>query len=59
MLLIFRLNAFFLFVLHKGVAGVATATVVSRIINLVIVVLLGAVLVKAKKSIRKGRATGK
>ena len=45
----FCLNAFFLFVLHKGVAGVATATVVSRIINLVIVVLLGAVLVKAKK----------
>ncbi len=49
MLLIFCLNAFFLFVLHKGVAGVATATVISRIINLVIVVLLGAVLVKAKQ----------
>lgn len=45
----FCLNAFFLFVLHKGVAGVATATVISRIINLVIVVLLGAVLVKAKQ----------
>ena len=44
----FCLNAFFLFVLHKGVRGVATATVISRIINLVIVVLLGAVLVKAK-----------
>lgn len=44
------LNAFFLYVLHQGVAGVATATVISRILNLLIVVVLGAKLVKAKQS---------
>ena len=33
----FVMNAVFLFVLHKGVAGVAAATVISKILNLCIV----------------------
>lgn len=44
------LNAFFLFVLHQGVQGVAIATVISRVVNLVMVAVMGARLVKAKNS---------
>lgn len=44
------LNAFFLFVLKMGVQGVAIATVISRVINLALVAVMGAVLVKAKNS---------
>lgn len=44
------LNAFFLFVLEMGVQGVAIATVISRVINLTIVAIMGAVLVKAKNN---------
>lgn len=43
------LNAFFLFGLHAGVAGVAAATVISRALNLVIVVVAAKLLVKAKE----------
>ena len=46
----FILNAVFLFVMDWGVMGVATATVISRIINLIIVATMGAVLIKAKDS---------
>lgn len=41
------LNAVFLFVFHSGVAGVAAATVISRILNLVIVMAASKFLVKA------------
>ena len=41
------LNAVFLFVLHMGVAGVAIATVISRIINLLIVIFAGRYLIHA------------
>lgn len=43
------LNAVFLFVFDMGVAGVAIATVISRIANLLIVVISGHILVKAKE----------
>lgn len=46
----FILNAVFLFVMHWGVMGVATATVISRIVNLIMVATMGAVLIKAKQS---------
>lgn len=41
------LNAVFLFVFHSGVAGVAAATVISRFLNLVIVMIASKFLVKA------------
>lgn len=41
------LNAVFLFVFHSGVAGVAVATVISRLFNLGIVIVASKVLVKA------------
>lgn len=44
----FSLNAIFLFVLHLGVAGVAYATVISKVINLLIVFCLSQKLIKAK-----------
>lgn len=44
------LNAIFLFVCHWGVAGVAWATVISRVVNLSIVIVLGMLNVKAKQS---------
>ena len=43
------LNAVFLFGFHSGVAGVAAATVISRVLNLVIVIVAGGLLVKAKE----------
>ena len=43
------LNAVFLFGLHAGVAGVAWATVLSRILNLGIVIVVSKLLVKAKE----------
>lgn len=43
------LNAVFLFGLHTGVAGVAVATVLSRILNLAIVIVASKILVKAKE----------
>ena len=46
----FLLNSVFLFVLNWGVMGVATATVISRVINLIMVAAMGAVLIKAKNS---------
>ena len=46
----FILNAVFLFVMDWGVAGVAAATVISRIMNLVIVICLSHFLVHAKQS---------
>lgn len=46
----FALNAVFLFVLHKGVQGVATATVISKVINLAIVIFFSCTLVKAGKN---------
>lgn len=50
------LNAVFLFVFHSGVAGVAAATVISRILNLGIVMAASRLLVKAgEDSERKGR----
>ena len=44
------LNSVFLFVFNWGVMGVAVATVISRVVNLVIVAVMGAVLIKAKQS---------
>ena len=44
------LNSVFLFLFNWGVMGVATATVISRIVNLMIVAGMGAVLIKAKQS---------
>lgn len=44
------LNSIFLFVLDWGVMGVAVATVISRVVNLIIVAVMGAVLIKAKQS---------
>ncbi len=41
------LNAIFLFGFHSGVAGVAAATVISRILNLGIVIVASKILVKA------------
>lgn len=52
----FALNAVFLFALHKGVQGVATATVISKVINLAIVIFFSCTLVKAGK-IPKGFLT--
>lgn len=46
----FILNAVFLYVLNWGVMGVATATVISRVVNLIMVAVMGAVLIKAKNS---------
>ena len=43
------LNAFFLFVLHGGVAGVAAATVISRALNLAIVMTASRLLIKARE----------
>ena len=43
------LNSVFLFVFHWGVMGVATATVISKAVNLIIVAAMGAVLIKAKQ----------
>lgn len=43
------LNALFLW-FGWGVAGVATATVISRVVNLIMVATMGAVLIKAKES---------
>lgn len=45
----FGLNALFLFVFDMGVMGVAVATVISKVVNLVIVVVIAQVLVKAHK----------
>lgn len=44
------LNAVFLFVFDMGVQGVAFATVISRAVNLLLVTVMGAVLVKAKNN---------
>lgn len=44
------LNSVFLFVLNWGVMGVAVATVISRVVNLIIVAAMGVVLIKAKQS---------
>ena len=44
------LNSIFLFVLDWGVMGVAVATVISRVVNLIIVAAMGALLIKAKQS---------
>lgn len=44
------LNAFFLYVMHWGVAGVAIATVISRVVNLAVVMLCSHVLIHAKKN---------
>lgn len=44
------LNAIFLFVFHWGVLGVAIATVVSRIANLIIVFISSKILIKAHKN---------
>ena len=43
------LNAVFLFGFHSGVAGVAAATVISRALNLTIVVVAAKILIKAKE----------
>ena len=43
------LNAVFLFGFHSGVAGVAAATVLSRVLNLVIVIAASKLLVKANE----------
>lgn len=44
------LNAFFLFVMKWGVAGVAIATVISRVVNLLIIMLCSRVLIHAKEN---------
>ena len=47
------LNAFFLFVMNWGVAGVAIATVISRIINLLIVIVSSQTLIHIDKAFEK------
>lgn len=42
-------NSVFLFVFKWGVMGVAVATVISKVVNLIIVAAMGAVLIKAKQ----------
>ena len=42
------LNSVFLFAFNWGVMGVAVATVISRVVNLIIVAGMGAVLIKSK-----------
>ena len=49
----FFLNSVFLFVLNWGVMGVAIATVISRVINLIMVAAMGAVLIKAKNNLQR------
>lgn len=44
------LNAIFLFVFDMGVQGVAYATVISRMVNLLLVVVMGTILVEAKNN---------
>ena len=44
------LNSVFLFAFDWGVMGVAVATVISRVVNLIIVAGMGAVLIKAQQS---------
>lgn len=46
----FILNAVFLFVFHKGVMGVAAATVISKVVNLLIVLYFSHQLISAKDS---------
>ena len=46
----FILNAVFLFVMDWGVAGVAVATVISKVLNLLIVMIMAGCLVHAKNS---------
>lgn len=53
----FGLNALFLFVFHWGVAGVAIATIISKVVNLTIVVIQAKLLIHAKAD--KHRASGK
>lgn len=48
----FGLNALFLFVFKWGVAGVAVATVISRVVNLIIVIYYAVTLVKVDKTER-------
>lgn len=43
------LNVVFLFVFHTGVAGVAIATVISRVLNLIIVIVISTFLIRAKE----------
>lgn len=45
----FCLNAVFLFVFEMGVTGVAIATVISKVLNLILVVISSATLVRAKE----------
>lgn len=49
------LNAVFLFGLHAGVAGVAAATVLSRILNLLIVIVASKILIKANEDLERLR----
>lgn len=49
----FGLNALFLFVFHMGVQGVAIATVVSKLVNLIIVVVEAQLLVRAKEDVNR------
>lgn len=44
------LNAFFLYVMKWGVAGVAIATVISRVVNLLIIMFCSRVLIHAKEN---------
>lgn len=44
------LNAFFLFVMKWGVAGVAIATVISRVVNLLIIMCCSRVLIHAREN---------
>ena len=53
----FILNAIFLFVFHWGVMGVAAATVISKVLNLLIVVIQAQLLVHAKQD--KNRISNK
>ena len=49
------LNALFLFVFHWGVAGVAIATVLSRIFNLLIVMISSHILIHAKEDTERSK----
>lgn len=53
----FGLNALFLFVFHWGVAGVAVATIISKLLNLVIIIIQAKLLIHAKED--PNRASGR
>ena len=53
----FILNAVFLFRFHLGVQGVASATVISKVVNLILIVIFVRRLIPAKKYSERVKVT--